>query len=198
MHPLVAAMGNQYHSGVLIGCVRVSLHSRGSAWAASYADIGTIENGRSRGPARRAVAEGSRARRAVQAYLTRKAGRAASMYRDSEKAKARPHSRNFPWPGARHISVGCGPTCAMTGRLPVPTRRQRSSSTRATVAVITLNGIWRAMPARCRRTPMPGSNGSTRQGAREARSSRRRDGRMGDASSMWRGSSGYEGGDPAP
>ena len=64
-----------------------------------------------------------------------------------------------------------------------------SSSTRLIAARSIRNSIWPVMPGSCRRTPMPGSTGSTTPVANPVRSSRRRAGRMrGASSSTWRGS----------
>ena len=65
------------------------------------------------------------------------------------------------WPRSGRRSGACGAMSGTTGRSAGPIRRRSRSSTRPTAAASIPSGTWPGSPASCRRTPMPGSTGST-------------------------------------
>ena len=78
-----------------------------------------------------------------------------------EPRARRRHHRAGSRQRARRRRVGPGSMCATTGRSAGPTRRRRCSTTPVIGPANIPNVISMAMPASCRRTPMPGSIGST-------------------------------------
>ena len=74
--------------------------------------------------------------------------------------------------GADEDRRTCGAMFGTTGRSAALIRRRSRSSTRPTAAASIPSGTWPGSPASCRRTPMPGSTGSTRPSASRGRSSK--------------------------
>ena len=118
--------------------------------------------------AREGVTSASRRSPTRSAAARRSCAPLYELIRAHVLAGERVHGDDTPcrcWPRARRRPGEPGSMCATTGRSAGAIRRRRCSTTRATGPASIPSVIWTAMPASCRRMPMPGSTGSTHRHA---------------------------------